>query len=70
MLPLLPSWHSTVWHCLQTCAEHAVVLLQAPRDYTAEILCLVLDENDASQLLFEVASLLARAHVPESFGGW
>ena len=37
-----------------------------PSGYTAEILRLVLDEEDASQLFFEVASLLARAHVPES----
>ena len=39
-----------------------------PSGYTAEILRLVLDEEDASQLFFEVASLLARAHVPESAG--
>ncbi|CAE6929743.1 unnamed protein product, partial [Symbiodinium natans] len=36
-----------------------------PSGYTAEILRLVLDEDDASQLLCDVASLLAQAHVPE-----
>ena len=40
--------------------------LVTPSGYTAEILRLVLDEDDASQLLCGVSCLLARAHVPES----
>ena len=37
-----------------------------PSDYTSEILRLVLDEEEASQLFGEVASILARAQVPQS----
>ena len=37
-----------------------------PSGYTAEVLHTVLGADDASQLLFEVASVLAPVHVPES----
>ena len=64
--PAAPLALDLLGRSLRACCDERRGAAPGPSGYTAEIPPLVLDEDDASQFLFEVACLLAPAHVPES----